>query len=182
MFNERYYLTVLLESVPQLVIQIKYSNKTGTFKAVAILSISASSFMIANSLYNMISTLISLRRLIPLQSIPVIVPFIGNLNPSALDDTNGREREGSGGIELTDGDNDRTTMNKLFTSSMQEELELLIHREVDRRLTATFANIDKKLSTPHDDDEEEVPQGQAGIHDEKVEGTNEGISRIEKGN
>ena len=177
MFNESFYLTVLLESVPQLVIQIKNSVDTFNFDAVATLSILASFIMIANALYKMISTLI--RNL----NIPVIVPFIGNLNPRALDNIHGSEREGED-IELTaDGDNYRTTINKLFTSSMQEELELLIHREVDRRLTATLANIDKKLSYPHDDhDDEEVPQGQAGIHDEKVEGTNEGISRIEKGN
>ena len=184
MFNESFYLTVLLESVPQLVIQIKNSVDTFNCDAVAILSILASFIMIANALYKMISTLIGNL------NIPVIVPFIGNLNQRALDNIHGSEKEGEGeggDIELTaDGDNYRTTINKLFTSSMQEELELLIHREVDRRLTATLANVDKKLSAPHADDaeeeEEEVPQGQAGIHYEKVEGADEGMSRLEKGN
>jgi len=139
MLNESFYLTVLLESVPQLVIQIKNSVDTFHFDAVATLSILASFIMIANALYKMISTLIGNL------NIPVIVPFIGNLNPSALDNIHGSDREGEGeggDIELTaDGDNYRTTINKMFTSSMQEELELLIHREVDRRLTATLANL-----------------------------------------
>ena len=33
----------------------------------------------------------------------------------------------------------------LFTSSMKEELELLIHREVDRKLSISLANLDERI-------------------------------------
>ena len=191
MFNESFYLTTLLESVPQFFIQITNAVLLGSFDTVTILSISASSIMITNTMYKMILNLLYLRK--PLRDIAVNVPFIGNLNNKTLhlDDNENKDVElvddvtvdnaifknsivaadGSSGT----GNNLEEEVNKLFTSSssIKEGLELLIHREVDRRLAATLANIDQRFLATQD--ELALVQVKVAVIDER-------ISLIEKGN
>ena len=153
MFNESFYLTTLLESVPQFIIQITNAVLLGSLNTVTILSISASSIMIANTMYKMILNLLYLRK--PLRDIAVNVPFIGNLNDKTLhidedvelaDDVTVDNAIFKTSMGPSDHNKNLEAVNdKLFasSSSTKEELELLIHREVDRRLASILASIDQ---------------------------------------